>query len=339
MRTHRLFCQTRSALFFIFLAVGTASAGESTVGKWHWVQSDGTVALKRDGVALWQLNCDQGERKPNFHPLNLPGIGTLTWKSPPDHPWHLALWFSWKYINGVNYWEENRRTGRPEGLTEWDVAKVTCRPDWSASIEMALAYHPPGAKPVLREKRVMEVSAPDPEGRYHIDWRSTFTAGEQAVELDRTPLPGEPGGKEYGGYAGLSVRFAENFVDWKAVDSDGKIDEQAVRIRTQARAVDYSGTIEGTPCGIAIFDHPNNLPAGEAPTPWYIIQSPRQPMAYFSPAVIQQKPRTIPAGESMTLKYRILVHAGRMDADSLKKEYQRFIGSTAATGGERRNIR
>jgi len=46
-----------------------------------------------------------------------------------------------------------------------------------------------------------------------------------------------------------------------------------------------------------------------APTPLYIVQT----MGYFSPAVIQRPSHTLPAGESMTLRYRAFVHPQRWD--------------------------
>jgi hypothetical protein len=48
-------------------------------------------------------------------------------------------------------------------------------------------------------------------------------------------------------------------------------------------------------------------------------------MSYFSPAVICYGPHTLQAGQSFTLRYRILVHPDRWDAEQLKREYQRFV--------------
>ena len=53
---------------------------------------------------------------------------------------------------------------------------------------------------------MVSVSPPAARGDYHVDWQSTFTALQPAT-LDRTP----PQPQAPGGYAGLSVRFAENF--------------------------------------------------------------------------------------------------------------------------------
>jgi hypothetical protein len=49
-------------------------------------------------------------------------------------------------------------------------------------------------------------------------------------------------------------------------------------------------------------------------------------MSYYSPAVICYGPHTVEAGEGFTLRYRVLVHDGRWDAERLKAESKRFVG-------------
>lgn len=307
------------------LFAGTAKAQTPTsrpaATKLNWRQSPSSIALKSGEAVLWQFNYGSNLSKPFFHPISLAGIGTLTWQSPPDHPWHHALWFSWKYINGVNYWEEDRQSAQSKGRTTWRNVKVTPDPDHSAQITMDLVYHLPGEKPVLTEKRTIKISPPDESGAYHLDWTAVFTAGSDDVLLDRTPLPGEEGGKSFGGYAGLSVRLAKNFINFKAVSSDEHLEPEIDRIRTKAHAVDFSGTVSGKAAGIAILDHPSNL---NAPSPWYIIMDTKKPMGYFSPAVIQNKPHLLAAGMTFTLRYRIIVHPGRFGPKILKRQYNVF---------------
>jgi hypothetical protein len=221
-------------------------------------------------------------------------------------------------INGVNYWEEHGKTGKSAGLTTWKDAKLTLNDDHSAHIEMDLVYNPPGKPIVLVEHRVIDVSAPDANGGYQFDWTATFTAKADKVLLDRTPITGEPGARNWGGYAGLSVRFAQNTKHFEITDSDGKVEKQADSLRFKARAVDFAGTIDKTTGGIAILDHPQNL---NAPTPWYVSRG----MPYFSPAVIYDAPHKISAGESFVLRYRVLVHPGRLTPEALRENQQKFI--------------
>jgi len=302
--------------------VSAADAPAAMPDGWGWQEKPGqSVALVGPRGVLWRFHYDAAQHLPYFHPVATVDGRSLTQNSPADHPWHHALWFAWKFVNGVNYWETNRKTGQSEGRTAWTGARVTTRPDRTAHIEMDLAYHPAGAagEPVMTEKRIMEISAPDATGVYHIDWTATFTAGKADVKLDRTPLPGEPGGKPYGGYAGLSVRFAAAMTDRAATSTDGPVTLQGTRYRGKHTAMDYSGVVGGKPAGITILDHPANL---NAPSPWYIIIA--KPMSYFSPAVLCYGPHTLKAGESLTLRYRVLVHPGRWNADRLKQEVARF---------------
>ena len=60
------------------------------------------------------------EPKSYFHPVNLFNGSTLTINSPYDHTWHHGLFFTWKYINGKNFWEENL----PDGEMLRDVTYV-----------------------------------------------------------------------------------------------------------------------------------------------------------------------------------------------------------------------
>ena len=59
---------------------------------------------------------------------------------------------------------------------------------------------------------MIDVSPPQADGAYCLDWTMVFTALTEVV-LDRTPLPSEPGGKVWGGYAGLSARLSTELTD------------------------------------------------------------------------------------------------------------------------------
>lgn len=306
-------------------AVANTGTSQPDVRKLLWRRTDTELALQRGGEIVWQFNFGPDRSKPFFHPIALPGMEALTWEAPPDHPWHHGLWFSWKLINGTNYWEENRKTGKSDGLTTCENVAVRQHDDFSARIELDLDYHLLDRPPVLTEKRIIQVTCPDADGQFHIDWAATFTAQGQRVVLDRTPLPSEPGGKSYGGYAGLSVRLTKSAASFEIVDSEQQIEKQAERLLFKARAVDYAGTVQDHAGGIAILDHPTNL---NSPSSWYVIRNTKTPMTYFSPAVIQEGPHTVSAGESFTLRYRIVVHSGRFDAATLQQHHKEFVAST-----------
>lgn len=289
--------------------------------KWRWEMVDNaSLALVGSAGLVWRFNYDPALDTPYFHPLNSPDGKTLTWDKPPDHPWHHGLWFSWKFINKVNYWEIDSKTGRPAGKTSWKDVEISAAQDGSGHIGLVLTYMPNGEiLPILTEKRTIEVSAPDAEGVYAINWTGIFEP-TTAVLLDRTALPGEPGGQSWGGYAGLSLRLAGNIGERQVTTDEGPIIEMPDgRYRGRHTAVDYSGLLDGQAAGVAILDHPANP---RAPTPWYVIRSAE--MNFFTPAILCYEPMTLRPGDRLALRYRVLVHRGRWGAARLQSEHKKF---------------
>jgi hypothetical protein len=292
--------------------------------RYDWRQTDSSLALLNNGRIVWQFNFDKKQPRPYFHPVCLTDGTELTWYRPPDHPWHYGLWFSWKFINGLNYWEEDRNTGPPEGRTKIKSIEVKPHDDYSAQVAMQLSYHPPGQPAVLTESCRINISKPDDDGRYYIDWSSRFTADAGDVLLDRTPIQGEQGGQSWGGYAGLSVRIAKDTSDWYLTDSEGRKDLQAHG--KKARWMNFGGKAAGgKDFSIAIFDHPDNL---RHPSPGFVIMDPKVPFGYFSPALLFDKPYTLPGRQSFSLKYRIQIQPGRAQRNLLDAEWKSFADTT-----------
>src|SRR5882672_8277076 len=72
-----------------------------------WQRDDQSIAWHEGSNVVWRFSFDDKKGKPFFHPISAGGTAFTNFK-PQDHPWHYGLWFSWKYINHVNYWEEDR---------------------------------------------------------------------------------------------------------------------------------------------------------------------------------------------------------------------------------------
>jgi len=301
-------------------ATGRVAPGK--VGTLSWRRSRHSLALRVGDQTVWRFQHDPANGKSHFDRLAPVGWPNLVWVRPPDHVWHYGLWFSWKYLNSVNFWEENRETRRAAGWTTSVEVDVRPREDHSARIDSRIHYHLPDVSvkdAVLREARTIVVSPPRSDGSYSIDWSSVFTAGDEDVVFDRTPLPHEKGGKPYGGYAGLSLRM-RSLAERRACSTVGPVEfSKQSRFRGRATGFDYSGECEGQTVGVAMLDHPGNR---EAPSPWYAIRS--QVMTFFSPAVICFKPFKLAAGDSFKLRYRVVVHKGRWDSKRLREAHEEF---------------
>jgi hypothetical protein len=259
-----------------------------------WDKNDDSLAYQVDNKDVWRLNYSQAnDTKPHFSILGPVAGPNLVCVKPADHVWHYGLWFSWKFINGVNYWEEKK--GKAEGKTAWDKPAIQTKDDGSVTISFAIRYGE-----LLKESRTLVVSSPDKDGGYTIDWSSTFTAITVA-KLDRY-LP-------WGGYAGMSARLSQSFTNVQSLTTQGPVDFAGNKTHVDASAAEQNGTINGQDYGIAM------VAAGT----WYMICNPNPPnFVYFNDAVLYKNPKELKADDSFSLRYRIYVHKGRWNADKLK---------------------
>ena len=79
------------------------------------------------------LPCVWDAPRPYVHPLTTPAGSVLSVEAPADHPWHHALWFTIKFVNGENFWEEYGEFGtlRTSTVTVTDDG-VRAEIDWIA---------------------------------------------------------------------------------------------------------------------------------------------------------------------------------------------------------------
>jgi len=286
-----------------------------------WTRSDTTVCLKRGNEVIWQFNYNNRYRRPYFHPLTADG-STVTSADPPDHPWHLGLWFCWKYINGVNYWEylpdfsSAEKGYKSEGVTEIEDISVNHKEDFSTEISMKIKYYPLNGSEVMNEKSHIHISALLPDKSYYIDYDNIYTAVAEEVVLDRTPVQTEPGGRTWGGYAGLSVRFSQDMNSPFLIAASDTTDYKK-------NAWVYMGfnTLTGKKAGICMMHDPE-LTTPE--TSWYIIRTREIPFFYYSPGVIYDGKKTLCKGDSLHLRYRSWIIPGNISKDVLQERYDKF---------------
>jgi len=290
--------------------------------KYSWNKTDSTLTLKNHSAIVWQYNYNNCFGKPYFHPLSV-NHSDLTCVSPPDHPWHLGLWFSWKFINGINYWEylknfSSSETGfRSEGLTEISNLKIATNPDFSSDIAMKLNYHPLNGKVVLTEERNLYLSKPAADGSYYMDEDHLFNAISDSVLLDRTPILGEPGGQSWGGYSGLSVRFNQDYTSPVVVSP-----ADSANLKKGNWLYMGFNNLKGEKVGMSILKNPG-FTAGS--TSWYVISDQNVPFYYFSPAVLFDHNILLKRGESIRLKYRIWMLPGEFSKERLQQKYNEYL--------------
>lgn len=288
----------------------------------RWMQTDTSLSLMGNSGIIWQYNFNNRFGRPYFHPVTVKN-SPLTCVSPPDHPWHLGLWFCWKFINGVNYWEylneyKSQKTGyRSAGITEISKIETDTKADFSATINQEILYHPEDSLPVMHEESKILVSAPSGNGSYCIDFDCVFTSLSDEVILDRTPVLGEPDGKSWGGYAGLSVRFNQDYTQAVIISQSGGQDYRKDNWL-------YMGfnTLTGERAGTAILKNPE---FSASTTSWYVINDPVIPFYYYSPAVLYDGKIILKMGDNLRLNYRVWILPGDVDKEDLQAKYDQYV--------------
>lgn len=263
----------------------------------------------------WRYVYGDGKPKPYCHPLCAPRSGIpLTNFEPYDHTWHRGLWFTIKYVNGTNFWEEPEAHGVQVSEGKPLVLSGNKHPN-RVFLSHNLQWRYSASHQALREVRQI-IYEPYGEDAYYLDWYTRLKPTEDTL-LDRTPFT------TWGGYGGLCLRGARHWRDTHFLLPGGETDP--LRRGQPSPWCDLYGQLDGgsgLSVGVAIFDHPDNP---RHPTPFYGHAGDDQkggPM--LNPAFLFHEPMTVPAKEQLYLRYRVLVHEGPWTTEQLQHAYDEW---------------
>lgn len=257
--------------------------------------------------------------RPFVHPLRTPSGAVLTVEAPDDHPWHHGLWSTIKLVNGENFWEEYGEFGLLHTTSvRQQGTQVTASIDW---------IRPDGVTVAVRETRTIAEAAVELAGTdgYALDWQVELLPMVDTT-FDRTPFT------TWGGYSGLTLRGAPDWHDSVVMLPDGRprdrvLGEPAPWCALHGTARTATG--DETRAGVAIFDHPGNP---NHPTPWYAstrADTYGEGWANFANAAfLWDGPLTRRAGETLSLRHRVLVHDGEPTAAGIARAYDDWVTQT-----------
>ena len=243
-------------------------------------------------------------KRPYLHPVRTPAGHVLSRNSPPDHVWHHGLWFTIKFVDGDNFWEEEPPYGV---LRHQGEPAVEAGDDGRVAITGDLHWIRPDRETVALVEHRSFTHVPLDETAYAIDLDTTLVPTEDTV-LDRTPYT------VWGGYGGFTIRGPGDLEEPRLLLADGTEHQQL--LGTPGEWLDLSGraTADGADAlvGIALFDHPGNP---RHPTPWYASTKNE---LYFTDdwtnfanaAFLWESPLELAAGEELRIRHRAVVHDG-----------------------------
>jgi len=249
------------------------------------------VECVKNGKTVWKFNIANRENKPFVHPLCLPDGRCVTEARPKDHPWHLGLWFCWKFINGLNYWEPRTPAAGnlfPDGMTVVKDFQITPR-GGACEVKLSMWYGPraqPG-KVLLEEERNVSFSEPDEKGAYAIRSTHVFTARDQVTLDCRRPV----------GYGGFSLRMAQMMRGFTMSGTGGEPNQtKNVGGPKEMTAVKYVDPANGHGVEVRML----------APLETERIYT-WGDHCYVNPMPIYEKPLELKPGETFTLDYELTV--------------------------------
>jgi len=270
--------------------------------------------------------------RPYCYPLIGPGGAAMTRHWPMqdtpdeehDHPHHRSLWFAHGAVNGHDFWSEQKGFGRivHDGFLEVKSGRafgvIKSRNKWVAA----------DGKLVCTDERTLRIFNPG-------------AAPERVFDFDITLHPAN-GDLTFGDTkeGTMAVRLAETMrLKGKVghghiVNSAGLRDGQTWGKR--ADWCDYYGPVAGKTVGIAIFDHPQNP---RHPTWWHVrdyglfAANPFGRHDFDALANKSAGALVVPAGRSITFRYRFYLHEGDERQAKVAAKYDEYLkhGPKSAT--------
>jgi hypothetical protein len=284
------------------------------------------VAIKIDGKpfteyltkaghspALWPVIGPTGKPVTRSYPFTAP-----TKDGTNDHPHHQSFWFTHDKVNGINFWAANKNDEKGDSgahiahrefvdvSSKGATARIVTKNDWMN-----------GDKRVCEDQRTFIFGKGPADSRW-IDFTITIKATDGDVTFGDT--------KE----GSFAVRVADSMrVEAKQgghiVNSKGK--ENAAAWGMPARWVDYTGPVDGETVGIAIMSHPKSfhpLPRWHVRTYGLFAANPFGQKDFPEPEAAKQGEFTLKKGDSITLRYRVLLHNGKTDPIEINRAFSEF---------------
>lgn len=272
------------------------------------------LSMSIAGDPVWSYHFATDRHKPFLHPLRTPSGVPLTAFEPWDHQWHRGLWFSWQYINDVNYWEERADTPDGAGTVHFmGPEQVTLSPR-GAEIRTHYELRDPSGLEVMESVLQLHFHIPK-QDRYLIDWTLSWNA--------KTDLQIRRAAEEGDGYSGLALRTARTLGNLKLLNSEGQQD--AATQDQPARWVDITGLSDGgwgLHAGACLMEHPENF---RTPNAW--MTRAQEGYGFVNPSLVMHEPIALLTGEGFTLNYRVLVHDGALGADELAEAFEDYVNA------------
>ncbi len=229
-----------------------------------------------------------------------------------DHPWHRSLWYTHGAINGIDFWTGGDSDGN---IVHDKFLKIESGKDMGI-IQSQNKYVASDGTVICTDTRTHKFY--NHTDNRVIDFEITFHASQGEIVLGDT--------KE----GSMAIRLAPTMRlkgdvgQGHIINKQGDRDDDAWGKRSAW--CDYYGPVNSEIVGVAIFDHPQNP---KHPTWWHVRDYGLFAANPFGVSDFEKKPEgtgniTIPAGESLTFRYRLYIHKGDNKQGKVAEHYRQY---------------
>jgi len=253
------------------------------------------------------------QKYPYFWPVNGPASGkSITTESSQPYPHHHSLFFGCDQVNGGNYWQEGNEKGQ---IVSQGVKIIKASGDRVVFADECF-WRQDEAEPIIRDLRRVIITAPRKDLRF-ID----FEIGLEPL-VDICILK-----TNHSLFSARVVPELSVNSGGLLINAEGKTGEKGTW-GVASPWCDYSGARDGVTEGIAILQHPDNR---WFPSKWFT-----RDYGFFSPTPMfwPEGDRTeLPKGEILTLRYRVVIHAGDARTAGIEQIFEQYKQAAKAVSG------
>lgn len=257
---------------------------------------------------------------------NFPIVNTVTpadQKTPSFEPHQRPLYFGHGDIDGLNFWAEKAFDSYYHGhshqaygrMSLIKVDEATSDAD-SATIKASFNLLAPSGRVIAEETQTFV---------FRGDKHARIIDCEFAVHANHGPVIF--GDTKEGTFA-LRLGPALSAPHDHMINSNGAEGEPAIWGKP-AEWVEYSGTVSGKPVSVAVFDSPKSF---RHPTTWHaraygLLAANPFGWREFTKDPTKDGSWTVPEGESITFRYRVVIDEEQLSRDRIAELYKQYSES------------
>jgi Methane oxygenase PmoA len=263
---------------------------------------------------------DSSYKRSGFiHPLYTPHGQVLTRIQPPDHYHHYGIWNPWTHTvfekDTIDFWNLVKKTGTVRFVKFTSTKNKAKFSEFTALHEHVVFKKEGGEKIALNEWQTVKVYPPEKNNEsYMVDITSKMQCASQSPLLIVAYR-----------YGGLCWRATEYWDKGNAemLTSAGKTRQNADS--TMARWIMVYGALPGNEAGgMVLLSHPSNYNHPEPLRIWDKNANGGRGDVMVNFAPTKNKDWLLEPGNTYTLKYRLIVFNGKMDAEKAEASWQAF---------------